>query len=134
VETLTEGSLQQTEGSLQKLVATLIDQAKSHAKSILAEGNKSPEQASLLAALGLFLQNWPKSGVAESVGVDFGLLSALDDLKPGQYLILEGCFPHKFRLTVRPETEELKTKETLLCHWCPFPPPGYCCIKVLSPM
>lgn len=122
-----------TEGSLQQLVATLMEQSQSNADHILAEGAKNPDQASLLAALGLLLQNWPNQEVAQSVEIDFGLLPVLSGLKQGQSLILEGVCS-EFRLEVKPLVEEPARVEMLQCHFCPLPPPGRCCLKVMSPM
>jgi len=68
---LTESSAQQTEA--QQAVTTLMAEAQPNVDRFLAAKPMTTDQAQVLAALELFLQNLPDCELAKTMEVDFAL-------------------------------------------------------------
>ena len=95
----------------------------------------APEQRRLLDVLQLVLNIWkltdPKT--AESVGISFGLVDKLLTVKPGESAIVNvGCGSSQAQFLLERLLSPVPVREgSLQCgHWCPFPPPGHCCLMI----
>jgi len=96
----------------------------------------TPEQQRLLGVLELVLELWKLKDptTAQSVGISFGLVDKLCSVKEGEPWILNlGCGHSQVSLELRRLGSPVPPRGVFDCaHFCPFPPPGRCCMMLFK--
>jgi len=125
------------EGILERLHRSPLPKDGDGESSVKEKPLLTPEQRRLLGVLDLVLDLWkvkdPKT--AETVGVSFGLVDRLCSVKPEESVILNvGCGHSQVQLELRRLRSPVPVPPGPLdcMHWCPFPPPGHCCLTIFS--